>query len=122
MKQLWNFYKQRLTKLEYSPLTFGEALAAFVKDAAEMREQVVWTMHVLDTEKPLSKASHSWNVARSHMSRGIDEVKETYDDLVKNPSDETAQKFSDALDSISFALGEAKSAIWKNRFVKEHMK
>ena len=122
MMGLWKYYKQKMMGSNYRPCSFDETLDAFVKDAPEMREQVTWTMWLLDTEKPLPRVCHDWNATRSAMAAKIDEVKETYDKLIENPSEETAQTFSDSLDRIGPALDCAKSVLWRNRFQMEHTK
>ena len=117
---VWETYKRVVSKMNDGHLDKKDPLDIFVKDAPELREQIVWTQRILDTETPSSKAYHEWMATRSALAAHVDEVEHTYNELVSDPSEDKAQAFSDAMEKAAPALKRAKNVFWINSFHKTH--
>ena len=110
---IWEVYKTNLRSR-----TKDEKLKVFLKDAPEIREQITWTMYILDTTSPAAGVGHQWNVAKNMLGAEIDKINKTYNKFMECPNEDNAMKFAEALDGANAALSTAKNAMWYNNFLR----
>lgn len=110
---LWEFYKKTIK--------YSDPLDVFQKDSAEYREYVKYVYDILNMKRPVSRAVHDWNAARSAMSMDIDNFEKAFWKFYKKPSEKTAKMFSKAYCEIYPAFIMARNAIFNND-LKRHWK